>query len=125
MRKLFLACALGLSIIGNGCATSQNAPASYTPDTIQKYNLTQLSNAIGTLQLAAENAVPKKILPLNTARLIVQFCVGANQAIVASPSGWKATVNSSYTYMKSQLTEADRTKFAVELTAFEVVLNSF
>lgn len=123
LKKLLVICALGIAVLS--CATTQNAPPTYTPTTINQYNLTQLSNAIGTLQTAAENAVPKAILNINTARLIVQFCVGANTAIATSPNGWKATVNTSYTYMKSQLSPVDLMKFNLEFAAFELVLNSF
>lgn len=125
IKKLFIACALGVAVLCSGCATSKNAPPTYTPTIINQYNLTQLSNSIGTLQTAAENAVPKGILPVNSARLIVQFCVGANIAISESPNGWKTTVNKSYTYLKSQLSVADQMKFSLEFTAFELVFNSF
>lgn len=124
IKKLFIACALGIAVLCSNCATTQNAP-NLTPAQINQYNLTTLVNAIGTLQTAAENAVPTNILKFNTARLIVQFTVGANTAIAASPNGWKATVGASYTYTKSQLTVDELNKFSIYLAAFETVLNSF
>ena len=100
-------------------------PASYTPTTRQQYILTDVQNGIGTLQLAAENAVPANILRLSTARLIVQFCVTANQTIIQTPNGWYATVNTAYQSLKKQIPQNDIDNFGYAFDAFELVLNSF
>jgi hypothetical protein len=100
-------------------------PASYTTQTKQLYVLTDVVNSIGTLQTAAENAVPQNILPLKTARTIVSFCVAANTTIGQTPNGWYAVVNAAYASMKSQLTPDELMKFSGAFSAFELVLNSF
>jgi hypothetical protein len=124
MKKIILSLAVCLSILpGYSCASKM--PASYTPQTKKLYVLTDVVNGIGTLQLAAENAVPAGKLKVNSARIIVQFCVGANTAIGQSPNGWYNTVNIAYQYAKNQLTSDELNKFQVELAAFEIVLNSF
>ena len=108
----------------SSCATATNAP-NLTPLARNAYNLTQLVNSIGILQTAAENAVTAKILPVDGARLIVQFCVIANTAIGQTPNGWQATVLSAYQGTKAQLTPDELIKFGPYLTSFELVLNTF
>lgn len=123
MKKLLLAITLTSSIIGINCAAKM--PASYTTQTKKLYVLTDVVNGIGTLQLAAENAVPAGKLKVNSARVIVQFCVGANTAIGQSPNGWYPTVNTAYQYAKNQLSAYELSRFQLELAAFELILNSF
>jgi hypothetical protein len=100
-------------------------PATYTSQTKTLYVLTDVVNSIGTLQTAAENAVPANILPQNTARNIVQFCVDANTTIGQVPNGWYAVVNTSYIKLKAKLTPSELVSFGPALAIFEVVLNSF
>ena len=100
-------------------------PATYTPITKQQYVLIDVVNGIGTLQLAAENAVPAKLLSVNSARIIVQFTVAANTEIGLAPNGWYAVVSVAYQAAKNQLTADEQQKFGGYLLAFEVVLNSF
>src|ERR1035437_870721 len=99
MKKFILSSVCVLSLFGAVACTSK-MPATYTPQTKHLYVLTDVVNSIGTLQLAAENAVPANILPLPTARRIVQFCVIANQTIGQTPNGWYSTVNTAYQTMK-------------------------
>ena len=121
MKKLFL---ISLLILSSACATTQNAP-NLTPLAVTQYNLTQLVDAIGILQTSAENAVPANILPVNTARLIVQFCVTANTTIGQVPNGWYVSVNTAYLNVKLQLTPNELIKFGPYLASFEVVFNTF
>jgi hypothetical protein len=120
VKRLIIVAAL-LSF--TSCAAKM--PASYTQQTKTIYVLTDVVNGIGTLQLAAENAVPANILTLNDARNFVQFCVDANTTIGQSPNGWYATVNTAYQKAKNHLTPDEVTKFSGALSAFEVVLYSF
>ena len=106
-----------------GCTA--NAPPSYTPQTKQLYVLTDLVNGIGELQLAAENAVPANILPLTTARKIVQFCVVANTTIGQAQNGWYNIVNTAYINLKATLTQEEIDNFSYAFQAFEIILNSF
>ena len=113
-----------LGFLFSGCATTTNSP-NLTPVARNAYNLTQLVDAIGILQTSAEASVPNKVLPVNTARLIVQFCVAANTTIGQVPNGWVPVVKTAYATTKSQLTPDELNKFAGYLSAFEIILNSF
>jgi len=121
VKKIVLILLLSASF--SGCTSKM--PASYTTQTKQLYVLTDVVNSVGVLQLAAENAVPQNILPLATARRVVQFCVTANATIGQTPNGWYAVVNVAYTNLKSNLTADEVSKFGPALSAFELVLNSF
>lgn len=123
-RYLLVIALLSSSVYYTACATAQNAP-NLTPVARNAYNLTQLVNAIGILQTTAENSVPNGVLKVNTARIIVQFCVTANSTILQIPNGWYATVHAAYDSAKSQLTQEELSKFGFYLATFEVVLNSF
>jgi hypothetical protein len=124
MKKFILIPVICLSILG-GATCASKMPPSYTPQTKQLYILTDVVNGIGTLQVAAENAVPAKILSVNSARVIVQFCVSANTTIGQTPNGWYTVVNTAYLQAKKQLTVDEQTKFSGYLIAFEIILNSF
>lgn len=108
----------------------KNIP-NLTPEAQHKYTLTQVIDAIGALQMAAENAVVtvdhagNRLLSFASARRIVQFCVDANTAIGNSPNGWYSTVKSTYDTAKSQLTPQELTQFGSYLTTFEMVLATF
>jgi predicted secreted protein len=123
MKKIILSIVCVSSLSLAACAAKM--PANYTPITKQQYVLTDVVNGIGTLQMAAENAVPAKYLSNNSARVVVQFCVDANYAIGQSPNGWYAVVSVTYQAAKNQLTADEQQKFGGYLLAFEVVLNSF
>lgn len=124
MKRFFVTVAAVVCLVTvNGCTSKM--PATYTQQTKTLYVLTDVVNGIGTLQVAAENAVPAKVLSLNSARIVVQFCVAANTAIGQSPNGWYATVNTLYQTTKKQLTADELQKFGGYLVAFELVLNSF
>ena len=122
MKKFILAFLLSASAAS--CATVSNAPA-LTPVARNAYNLTQLVDAIGILQTTAENSVPNNVLSVNTARIIVEFCVLANTTIGQVPNGWYATVKADYQVMKSQLSVEELKRFGLYLITFEVILNSF
>ena len=124
MKKIILSLSVCLSILSIASCVAK-MPANYTPITKQQYVLTDVVNGIGTLQMAAENAVPAKYLSNNSARVVVQFCVDANYAIGQSPNGWYAVVSVAYQAAKNQLTADEQQKFGGYLLAFEVVLNSF
>lgn len=125
MKKLFLKIFLVLTFTNVGClATPANSP-NLTPVARNAYNLTQLVDAIGILQTTAENSVPNGVLKVNTARLIVQFCVTANTTIGASPNGWYSSVSVGYKVTKSQLSVDELARFKVYLDVFETILNSF
>ena len=123
MKKiLVLILVIGLS----GCAPKNIV---LTPVAQQAYTLDQVVNGVGTLQLAAENATITydtnglPLLSVNTARLVVAFCVAANQAL--GSTGLVAGVKTAYTTLKGQFTSAELIKFGAALTIFEVVLNGF
>lgn len=120
MKKALLLIALLLS-----SACHLNYPASYTPETKQEYVLLDVVDGLGALQLAAENAVPAKILTNDEARDIVKFTVAANTAITKSPDGWYAIVSSSYTSLKASLPLNAKDNFQYAFTAFELILDSF
>ena len=124
MKKFILIPIICLSIL-SGATCASKMPSSYTPQTKKLYILTDVVNGIGTLQTAAENAVPAKILSVNSARVIVEFCVSANTIIGQSPNGWFSLVNSAYIQAKLKLTPTEVQNFSVYLTAFEIILNSF
>lgn len=124
MKRFILAVALlSFSIVNINCVSK--APSSYTPQTKKLYVLTDVVNGVGVLQMAAENAVPQNILKVNSARIIVQFCVDANTSIGQAPNGWYAVVSTAYYRAKGQLSADELNKFGGYLAAFEVVLNSF
>lgn len=110
-------------VLSAGCTSKM--PATYTQQTKTLYVLTDVVNGIGTLQMAAENAVPAKILSVNSARVFVQFCVLANTTIGQSPNGWYPAVNAAYQTAKKQLTATELQNFGGYLVAFELILNSF
>jgi hypothetical protein len=124
MKKFFSLFLVAIALTFSTNCTSK-MPATYTQQTKTLYVLTDVVNGIGTLQMAAENAVPAKILSVNSARVIVQFCVAANTAIGQSPNGWYATVNTLYQTAKKQLTATELQQFGSYLVAFELILNSF
>lgn len=119
MRKLIL-----IILLSSACATAQNAP-NLTPVARNAYNLTQLVDAVGILQTTAENSVPNGVLKVNTARLIVQFCVTTNTTIQQIPNGWFYIVTAAYTNTKQQLTSDELNKFGPYLSTFETILNTF
>jgi hypothetical protein len=125
LKKLII---IGLIIGLNGCANSTNAP-QLTPVARTEFNLTKLVDALGALQLAAENAsktvdpkTNKTILSVNSARTIVQFTVVANTTIGQTPNGWYATVSTGYNAAKASLSIDELTKFQPYLNTFELVL---
>lgn len=120
MKRLLL---IPLLLVLSSCASKM--PTSYTPQTKQLYVLTDVVDGLGTLQTAAENAVPAKILKLSTARLIVQFTVAANTTIGQTPNGWYASVNAAYLQLKEDLPQSEIDNFQYAFDAFELVLNSF
>jgi hypothetical protein len=124
MKKIILSLAVCLSIF-SVAACAAKMPANYTPQTKQLYILTDVVKGIGVLQLAAENAVTQKILSINSARVIVQFCVDANTTIGQTPNGWYTSVNTAYQLAKNRLTLDEQTKFGGYFIAFELILNSF
>lgn len=124
MRRSFSAILISLFVLSNiSCASKM--PDSYNQQTKTLYVLTDVVNSIGTLQMAAENAVPQKILKLNDARIIVQFCVDANTTIGQYPNGWYSIVNTAWLQAKAHLDQDELNKFAGAIAAFEIVLNSF
>jgi len=123
MKRLLL---LALLLSTPACATSQNAP-QLTPQARTDHNLTPVVDGIGALQLAAENATTtldngKPILPVATARKIVQFCVDANTTLGTAGATWCATLGPAYRGMKHQLTTAEAQAMAPYFTTFEAVL---
>jgi hypothetical protein len=131
MRKIILIPLCLIFLISfSDCANKNNAP-QLTPAAVTAYNKTQFSDAIGSLQLAAENATTtidtktnKPLLKVNTARIIVQFCVGANKTLAASDTGWLASIQAAYQDAKSQLSPSELITFGPYLDTFEIVLSA-
>lgn len=116
-----------LACVCGACATAGNAP-QLTPEARTDYNLKPVVDAVGTLQLAAEEATVTKdsngnpLLPVATARRIVQFCVDADDVLAANHSGWCALVTTSYRTLKTQLSYSDLNTASTWFTTFEAAL---
>ncbi len=108
----------------SSCATTANAPQLSTQARAE-YNLKQLVDAIGTLQMAAEGAVSKSLITQAAGVNIVQFCVDANSTLAQVPNGWYAIVSKAYLSAKGRLDPNDLTKFQPYFDTFELVLNTF
>jgi len=121
MKKLIL---IGL-LIASSSACAKNYPPTYTADVKQKYILLDVINAIGILQVTAEEAVPKNIIPFDDARLIVKFTVFANLMISQTKVGWYATVQTAYAELKRDLPQKVLDDFGYAFTAFEAIFTSY
>ena len=120
-----------IALLSSACANTTNSP-QLTPIARTEFNLTKVVDALGTLQLAAENATKtidpktnKSILSVNSARKIVQFTVAANTTIGQTPNGWYAIVSKAYNEAKNSLSADELVKFLPWMNSFELVLASF
>jgi hypothetical protein len=114
---------ISLIVISQSCA--RNFPPNYDNVTKQKYELLDVVNAIGILQLSAEDAVPKKILQFDDAKMIVKFCVDANLIISQTKPGWYANVQTAYAVLKKELPQTVIDNFGYAFSAFETVFASY
>lgn len=74
-----------------------------TPQGKTAYSATQILQRVGELQSTAIQAESSKAIPTPVARIIIQYCVNAENVLKATPAGWQATVTAAWQQAKGQL----------------------
>ena len=77
---------------------------------------------VNELENAAIQAQAAGAIPLATTRVIVQFCVAADQTLAATPTGWQATVKAAWASAKAQLPPISNVALAAAVSGIDVAL---
>lgn len=113
---------LALSLVS---AVACHAPVTITTPAGQAaYRADQIVMRVNELQnaaIAANSASPKQ-LPDQTTRVIVQFCLSADQTLAATPNGWQATLKASWAATKAQLPVINNPAVVAAMSAVDVVI---
>lgn len=115
MKRLLLI----LCLAGAAC----HAPVSVqTPAGKTAYTADQIVVRVNELENAAIQANSTGGLPVATTRTIVEFCVGADQTLKATPAGWQATVSTAWAAAKVKIGTVSNPAVAAALSSVDVVL---
>ena len=112
---------LVLLLAGAACAppvtvvTPQGQTAYKADQVVLRVN--ELMNA----SIAANAAVPPA-LDTNTTRILVQFCVAADQTLAAAPAGWPQTLSTAWASTKAQLPAVQNPLVVAAMGAVDLVL---
>lgn len=95
-----------------------------TPQGVTAYKSDQIVvrvNELMNASIAANAAVPPG-LDTNTTRIIVRWCVTADQTLAATPTGWQATLQAGWTATKTTLPPITNPVIAAAMSAVDLVL---
>lgn len=119
---LLYACALSAPLIDSAC----HAPVTITtPAGKAAYTADQVAVRVNELERATIDAQAQGALPLETARYLVEFCVGADKTLAAAPSGWQAVVGKAWAETKAKLPPVTNPLILSAINAVDVVLASY
>ncbi len=78
-------------------------------------------NELMNAAIAANATVPPGI-DTNTTRILVQFCVAADQTLAQTPAGWAATLQAAWTATKAQLPAVQNLVVVAAMSAVDLVV---
>lgn len=121
MKSLILVLCLVVGFVAApGCASK--APPNLTPVGLHAYTADQVAVRVAELQNAAIAAEASGAMPTATARIIVQFAVGAAVTLKAVPTGWPQTLATAWAATKAQIGPITSPLLATAAGALDVVI---
>lgn len=99
-----------------------HAPVTITtPQGKIAYTADQIVQRVNELENAAIKANGAGQLSLDTTRIIVEFCVGADKTLAQTPAGWQASVQAAWTAARAKIPTTNPA-IASAVSAVDVVL---
>jgi len=119
--KYILSLALVVTLAGCSAPVTITTPQGQTA-----YRADQVVVRVNELQnaaIAANQATPK-VLDDATARILVQFCVAADQTLAATPAGWQTTVKTAWASTKAQLPTITNPTVSAAIAAVDALMGA-
>lgn len=121
MKRLLAPMILVVALAGSACTPP---PTIVTPQGKVAYTADQVAVRVNELQNAAIQANTQGGLDIATTRLIVKFCVAADQTLQTTPSGWQATLKASFAAFSKTLPATMNPNVQLLVTSLGTIINA-
>lgn len=108
--------------LGGSACVHQAPPTLTTIEGKRAYVADQISTRVNELQNVTIEAQGTNQISLDTARLIVQFCVDANYTLKSVPEGWQATLKTLWAKTKPNVIAIPNPAIKAALNTVDVML---